>query len=125
MTCRTFANRKGISPDQPMQTVQADLSHFFFFSRCIKTPFYRASPTSTKPLPNDKFFEETKLKAFSDGILSFAKMTVSPFDRVENTMVKGENAGSKQFLLYPECFPEPSSLGSLKVGICVVKSSTT
>ena len=56
----------------------------------------------------------TKLKAFAH---SSAKMTISLYDRVENTIGKGENAGHQHFLLYPQCFPKPSSLGSLKVGI--------
>ena len=50
----------------------------------------------------------TELKAFGDDQLNV--------DRAENT-VKGENAGFQHFLLFPQCFPKPSSLGSLKVGI--------
>ena len=37
------------------------------------------------------------------------------FDRLENTVGKGENAGYQQFLLFPQCFPKPSPLGLLKV----------
>ena len=37
--------------------------------------------------------------------------------RVENIVGKGENAGYQHFLLFPQCFPNPSVLGSLKVGI--------
>ena len=44
-------------------------------------------------------------------------MTISLFDRVENTVGKGENAGYQHFLLFPLCFLQPSSLGPLKVGI--------
>ena len=36
---------------------------------------------------------------------------------VENTVGKGENAGYQHFLLFPQCFPKLSSLGSLKVAI--------
>ena len=43
-------------------------------------------------------------------------MTISLYDRVENTVGKGENAGYQHFLLFPQCFPNPS-LGSLKVEI--------
>ena len=39
------------------------------------------------------------------------------FDRAENTVEKGENADYQHFLLFPQCFPKPTSLGSLKVGI--------
>ena len=68
-------------------------------------------------LPNDKILEVNKLKAFADEKLNVAKMMVSLFDRVENTVVKGENAGYQHFLLFPQCFPKPSFLGSLKFGI--------
>ena len=44
------------------------------------------------------------------------------FDRVENTVGKGENAGYQHFLLFPQCFLKPSSLGSLKVEIVCQKS---
>ena len=44
-------------------------------------------------------------------------MIVSLLDRVENTVEKGENAGYQHFLLFPQCFPKPSSLESSKVGI--------
>ena len=43
---------------------------------------------------------------------------ISVFDRVKNTVGKGENAGYHHFLLFPQCFQEASStLGLLKVGV--------
>ena len=69
------------------------------------------------PLPNNKILDMTKLKAFADDKLNIDKMTISVLDRVENTEGKGENAGYQHFLLYPQCFPWPSSLRLLKVGI--------
>ena len=69
------------------------------------------------PLPNDKFFDMTKLKAFADDKLKLAKMKIFLSDRAENTVGKGENAGYQHFLLFPQCFPKSYSLGSLKVGI--------
>ena len=68
-------------------------------------------------LPNDKILDVTKLKASADDKLNVAQMMIFLFDRVENTGGKGENAGNQHFLLFPQCFPKPSSLGSLKVGI--------
>ena len=41
-----------------------------------------------KPLPNDKFVGVTKLKASVGDKLNAAKMTISPLDRVENTVGK-------------------------------------
>ena len=69
------------------------------------------------PLPNEKFLDTTKLKAFADNILNIAKMTTSLCDRVANTVGKEENAGNQHFLLFPQCFPKPSSVGSSKVRI--------
>ena len=60
-------------------------------------------------LPKDKFFDVTKLKAFADDKLNVAKMLISLFDSVENTVRKGENAGYQHFLLFSQCFPTPSS----------------
>ena len=58
-----------------------------------------------------------KLKAFADDRLNMAKVTISFFDRVENRMEKRENAGYQHFLLFPQGFPNPSLLESLKDGI--------
>ena len=68
-------------------------------------------------LPNDKILYLTKIKAFADDKLNIGKMTISLLKNGENTVGKGENAGYQHFLLFPQCFPKPSSLGSLKVGI--------
>ena len=68
-------------------------------------------------LPNDNFLDMTKLKAFSDDKLNLAKMTIYLFDRAENTVGKGENAGYQQFLLFLQCFPKPYSLRSLKIRV--------
>ena len=44
-------------------------------------------------------------------------MVISVFDRVENIVGKGENAGYQYFLLSPQCFPKAFFSVSLKVGI--------
>ena len=69
------------------------------------------------PLPNDKILDVAKLKALAEDKLDGAKIVISLFDRVENTMVKGENAGIQHFLLFQQCFSKAFFLGSLKVGI--------
>ena len=69
------------------------------------------------PLPNDNYFGMIELKTFADDKLIVAKKTISICDRVENTVGKEENAGYQHFLLLRQCFPKPSSLGLLKVGI--------
>ena len=69
------------------------------------------------PLTNNKFLDLTKLKAFADDKLNISKMTISLCDRVENTVEKKKMLVTSIFLLFPQCFPKPSSLGSLKAGI--------
>ena len=63
------------------------------------------------PFPNDKILDMTKLNAFADDISqsNIAKMIISLFDREENTVGKGENADYHHFLIFPQCFPKPSS----------------
>ena len=61
-------------------------------------------------LPNAKIMEVAKLKALADNKLNVAKMTISLFDKVENTVGKGGNDGYQHFLLFQQCFPTPSSL---------------
>ena len=46
----------------------------------------------------------TKFKAFADNKWTAVKVFVSCFDRVENIVRKGENAGFQHFLLFPQCF---------------------
>ena len=59
-------------------------------------------------LPNNKFLDRTKLKAFADDKLNVAEMMTSLFDRKENAVGKGENAGYQHFLLFPQCFQKLS-----------------
>ena len=65
-------------------------------------------------LPNDKFLAWSKLKAFADDKFLVAEMMISVFDRVENIVEKGENAGYQHFLLFPQCFQKASYTRSLK-----------
>ena len=46
-----------------------------------------------KSLTNSNNLNSTKFKAFADNKLNVAKMMISLFDRVENIVGKGENAG--------------------------------
>ena len=64
---------------------------------------------SPNPLPNEKFLDVTKLKAFADNTLNVPKITISLFVRAENTVGKVENDGYQHFLLFLQCFPNPSS----------------
>ena len=66
---------------------------------------------SLNPLPNDKILDMTKLKAFADDKLNFAKMMIALLNRGKNIVGKGESTGNQHFLLFPQRFPKPSSLG--------------
>ena len=50
-----------------------------------------------------------QIEAFAEDNLSIAKMMISLFERVENTVGKGENAGYRHFLHFWQYFPKPFS----------------
>ena len=79
-------------------------------------------PINCNSLPNEKILDVTKLKAFADDKINVAQKMVSVFDRIENIVGKGENAGYHHFLLFPQCFQD-IFLGVVKSRDCVVKSS--
>ena len=57
------------------------------------------------------------METFADDKTEEPKMMIFVFDRVENIVEKGENAGDQHFLLLPQCFQRAFYPGSLKVGI--------
>ena len=57
------------------------------------------------------------MKAFADNKIKVLKMMIFFFDRVENIVGKGENAGYRHVLLFPQCFQRAFYPESLKVGI--------
>ena len=63
----------------------------------------------------------SKLKVFADDKLNINEKLKFCFGKVENIMGKGENAGYKHFLFFPQCFQMSSSQGSLKHGIVLEK----
>ena len=67
-------------------------------------------------IPNDKILDCSKLKAFAKDKINLAKMMIYVFDRIENIVGKGENAGYQHFLLFL-CFQKAYFSGSVKVGI--------
>ena len=72
-------------------------------------------------LPNDKFVDWSKLKAFADDKLKETKRLKIVLGRVEKIVGKGENAGyhcNQHFVLFLQCFQKASFSGQ----DCVVKS---
>ena len=63
--------------------------------------------------------ESSKLKAFADDKINVIEKLKFGLGRVENIVGKGENAcyQYKYFLLFPQCFQNPSVTGSFNVGI--------
>ena len=94
------------------------MGHSAKFNNRIFTPVKidRQCVPIINSLPNNKFLDVTKLKAFADDKLNIVKMTIFLFYGVENTVGKGENAGCQHFLPFQQCFPKPS-LRLLKVRI--------
>ena len=56
------------------------------------------------PFPNVKFWTPSKLKEFADNNFNFDENGIKFFDRLENTVRKGEIARYEQFLLFSQCF---------------------
>ena len=75
------------------------------------------TPCLLKPVPNDKVLDWFKLKAFADDRTRVAENLKFAFERVENIVGKGENAGYQHFILFPQCFEKATYTRSLKVGI--------
>ena len=69
---------------------------------------FKTVRNTINPLPNNKIFNVMEFKAFADDKLNATKMMISLFDRIENTVGKGENAVYQHFLLFPQCFPKPA-----------------
>ena len=66
------------------------------------------------PLFDKNFLALSKSKVFADKNNNNVQFLT---DRIENIVVKGENAGFQHFLLLPQCFQKASSLGLFKVRI--------
>ena len=95
--------------------IQFIVSKYFQIEQVLSFSFCKKGYVNS--LPNNKILNVTKLKAFVDDKLTVARMMIFLFDKVENTVGKGENAGYQHFLLFLECFPKLCSYGSLRVGI--------
>ena len=67
------------------------------------------------PLPNDRILNWPKFKAFGDNKMKLAMMIIFVFDRIENILGKGENAGYQHFLLLAQFFLKAFSAELLKV----------
>ena len=69
--------------------------------KLIKT---RNCLAKVNPLPNNKTFNWSKLKAFADDKINMGEKQNFFSGRVENIVGKGENAGYQHFPLFSQCF---------------------
>ena len=63
-------------------------------------------------LPNDKFSDWSKFKAYTDDKIDVTEKFNFVLERVENKVGKGENAGYQHYFLFQQCFQDPSNIGS-------------
>ena len=66
--------------------------------------FMRPQKAACSSLPNDKFLDWSKFKAFADEKINVTEHWKFDVERVENIVGKGENAGNQHFLLFQQCF---------------------
>ena len=74
-----------------------------------------------KSLPSDKILDVTKLKSFAHYKLNVTKMTISLYDRVENTG-KRRKCWLPAFSLFPTLFSKALFFKVIKSWDCVAKS---
>ena len=74
-----------------------------------KTYMYRSNHFNS--LPNKNIVDQSKIRAFADIIIEGKKEMKFDLGRVENIVEKGKNAGNRYFLLNPQGFQNPTSLG--------------
>ena len=87
------------------------ISLSFNFSVWVRISDLKKKPFNS--LQND-VLDWHKFKAFADDKLNVAKIMNSVFDRIENIVGKGENAGYQHFLLFPQCFEKDFFLRVVK-----------
>ena len=72
-------------------------------------------------LLNRQLLTLVQVKAIADNYLNVAQMMEIGFDKKENIVGKGENAGYQHFLLFQQCFPKIFFLGGVRSRNRVVK----
>ena len=75
----------------------------------------------TVTLLNDEILYRSELKAFAGNKINGPQKLKLVLRKVENIVVKGENAGCQHFLLFPQRFQKSFSLTVLNSRNCGVK----
>ena len=100
-------------------------SNNFHYLSCIKFVIHKCNDFGQvqklshlfNSLPNNKFLDRSKFKAFADENINVTQILKFVLGWVEKVVGKGENDGYQHFLLFPQCFQKPSFSGLLKVRI--------
>ena len=102
----------------------ARYEQFLLFPQCLEKACFTGVSKGVvvwewvNPLPNDKILDITKLKTFADNKSDIAKMTVSLYDRVDNSG-KRRKCWSPAFSLFPTVFSKTFFFRVVKSrGVC-------
>ena len=114
-TLKTSTSARGKVQSVPVKNVGENLNECIATNQ-RKCPFYKKIPGNVthltmyhtvktfNSLPSGILSDWSKLKAFADHNLYVAQMMIYVFDRIENIVGKGENAGFQNMLiLLPQC----------------------
>ena len=90
--------------------------HFLLFPQYFREAFYPGALQFGTVWFKRQNFRFVQIESMYRQKIKVLKMKIFVFDRVENTVGKGENAGHQHFLLFPQYFREAIYPGALKVG---------
>ena len=89
---------------------------FLLFSHNVSN-LTKTNPVSFNALPNGKILDWSKSEAFADNEINVTQKWKFELEWVENIVGKAKNAGYQHFLIFPQCFQNLCSSGSLKFGL--------
>ena len=93
-------------------------------NKCERSSDCQLSLLHFNPLPNANILDWSKLLAFADDKRNVTRKLKFVFERLENIVGEGENAGYQHFLLFPHCFQKASFFRVIKSRDCVVQGFT-
>ena len=101
----------------------ASYQHFLLFSQCFQKATFSGLLKVEMCGKKLTFYQTTKfqtlkLKAFANKKINLSQKLKLAWERIENIVQKGENAGNQHFLLFPKCFLKTTFSGLLKLEMC-------
>ena len=95
--------------------------HIFLYTLLSNKSMVTKSTIQVNPLPNNNFLDLVKFRAFTDDKVNAAKIKISVFDREENILGKGENAGTSIFSFSQSVSKSHVFQGHKKSGWCITE----